>query len=110
MKTLRVLWVGFLALFARKAQEDPIARLERIVKVAKTSNAATLSFHDPQLGEVRLAMYQTVSQASLDTGKRQSPEEVLRQSIRVMAPGFERVPLPKGSPNAPPQEEAGFDG
>ena len=80
MKTLRVLWIGFLALFARKVKEDPIARLERIVRLAKAGNTATLMFKDVQLGEVRLAMYQTLAQpTALEQAKARTPEDIIRE-------------------------------
>lgn len=108
MKTLRVLWIGFLALFARKVKEDPIARLERIVRLAKAGNTATLMFKDVQLGEVRLAMYQTLAQpTSLEQAKARTPEDIIREQVRLMAPGMERMPIPKPPPG---HEPPGFDG
>jgi hypothetical protein len=108
VKFLRYIWAWFL----RAPKEDAAARIDRVLEIAKKRGAATLAYRDPVLGEVHLAMYQTVTPTQLDPGKQKSAEDIIREQLRVMVPGsgMDQMPIPKPRPGTERHEEAGFDG
>ena len=93
--------------------EDPILRVSRMLDAAKSRGLATLAWTDPDLGEIRSAFYATQpALPQMPAVKDRTPEEMVRETVRIMSPGFQDVPLPK-QPRRPaglPPDNAGLDG
>ena len=88
--------------FTRQPPEDPIARVGRMLDAAKSRNLATIAWTDPDLGEIRSAFYQAQPALPEHPAVNElTPEEMVQRTVRIMAPGFQGVPLPK-QPRRPP--------